>query len=1139
MANSLKFKITSLFLFFYFISFGSSLKDTLFSEKQLADSINSHLAQMFIQNYKNDKNGESYKNRYVLYYNYGKPVDLLSCTTPYIVVGPHEKPASVTNINAAIVESGILDSLCDFNNNVGGRNWAHIKHYAIYYGFPTSAGKTRLTETLASQSAIVPFMDQLGAKENFSSFSNASRDIENYIYATQKLPDEILNAEHRILTVQSLYSDAPMPDGKGIKRIAKTKTYFVKDDILTDQVFRNYISFCHDSTKFEKPGPYFEYKGEYYDDGGVLFQRIWGFIEFFENITNFNNDYNACTDIPATHTVAKAVRDCYCNQVNTIFNNSGNINPKNGLYNFVSALDRMIANSGTYGPYTPTMYSFINEFNCANPSTHFINTIFTDFLNSNTSHSFNEYILKERITKDGLPASSVSLYASLLWLTMSTIPDFEKMSPTERVRYMAYLKHQNPNGLGSLYINRPEGEGTVSMTQVMQEFISNIQSQQKAAEFFQILTENGLLVRWIYDKICNNWVVGDASEHKVIKAFNDIFIKSQGGIGKLAEKTASGDFNEKGVVWQPAVWWWNGTGNFNYREILGLPFVDDNGKVSFSARLITSSAPPLFGGMDINNYEFLDPFAVVPVIKGSTYSWLSDSNNGPGAICGGALDCPKVTYLPAISMVWYIDKLTESQQIAGMVTAVEIASMFIGIGEIRALMKVADVARAVKIRRAIAGFTLASTAGDLFLPTGVQIVGMEGLGWSATEAGKVKNQVQQVTSILALAGGGVQLADGIVGLAKFWSLRSKITGLAMNGDEFAKVYDDIAAYINLYPTSQNKVLSLLNIDDPAVRQVIDGITDPKLKLQLIGELADLPQDIKKSDKAAKVLSKLLGNVNDEADDIAKLYAELPPLKKQKFFENLESGAMHAAFEADRDLLYAWKILDDGLSPVGCKSIDKIEAANRLRKHNLFSNLGTATKAEASHVNKYTNLGDYLNIPMRGTEPLLQTPDLRLASNFESYQKIISAFSKWKNGTRHYTTNVWRGRGFSQTDYNLLFGPGSPEIIPLKGFQSCSKQISVAEHFAKWGNNVTYRVVFKIKPKAGIDIDDISDYGPTLKSLYHNGPDDILQFEVLLKEGKYKKISIIDHPNPPTQTPGEFWKIIELDELDIPIRTISE
>jgi hypothetical protein len=176
--------------------------------------------------------------------------------------------------------------------------------------------------------------------------------------------------------------------------------------------------------------------------------------------------------------------------------------------------------------------------------------------------------------------------------------------------------------------------------------------------------------------------------------------------------------------------------------------------------------------------------------------------------------------------------------------------------------------------------------------------------------------------------------------------------------------------------------------------------------------------------------------------------------------------------------------------------------------------------------------------MRGTESLLETPDITLSSlNFESYSKIISAFSKWKNGVRHYTSDVWRGRGFSPSDYDLLFGPSSPEIIPLKGFQSCSKQISVAENFAQYGGNQSWiRVIFKVKPKAGIDIDDISDFGPTLKPIYHTMPEDIFQFEVLLKEGKFKKISISDHPNPPN---SQTWKIIEIEELDISIRNISQ
>ncbi len=1126
MVNNLRFKLIGLFLFLYFVSFGASLKDTLFSEKQLVDSINSHLTQLFIQNYKNDKNGESFKNRYVLFYNYGKPVDLLSCTIPYIAVGPHQEATSIPNINAYIAQSHILDSLCDFNNNVGGINWANIKHYAIYYGFPNSAGKTRLTDTLASQSAIVPFMDQIGAKENFSSFSNARRDIENYIYASQKLPDEILNAEHRILTVQSIFDDALKPNASGHRRTVTTKTYFVKDNILTDQVFRNYISFCSDSSKFTKPGPFFNFKGPYYIEGGKLFQRIWGFIEFFKNITNFNNDYNACTDIPATHIVAKKVRDCYCGQV------TNNITQKNGLYDFVSTLDNMIVKQSIYGPYTPYYYAFINSFNCDPPGTDFINTVFSEYLTNSSAYTFSEFLLKEKIAKSTIAPNDVSKHAYTLWLSMSKIGDFEKMNVNERMKFLKIFKEQHSGGTFYLHIDRAEGNGQISLTQIIQEIVINVQGQSNARELIDSLTANGPLLRWIYDEVCNDLFVNDNSEHKVIHAFNRLFEKSEGGENAMKAKTKQPSpgtpalWDGMGIVWQPGPWYYNPDLHYDYETLGQLPYVNDAGKVSFQTELFIDGG---IIGSDphIEEYLLKDPFTPCPISIGDNFCWMTEGGflqDLTDCSARGGMDCGRARFVPIIAAAWYIDKLNETKFLAGAMAAIETAAMFTGVGTYLRLVKLTgDVSKILKIRRALAGFSAATTAADLVIPNSTAIVLSQYSNKPQSEINDIQNNLQAITTVFAMAGGIAQLGDFIYGLSKWQQLKNAISGPA--SADRVKIMEDVGKFINDFPDQTTKLLKELGLTDDAVRSVVNSTTNLNHRVMLIGELADPAFEAhRNNEKVAKLIKLLLQDENE----IFTHYGELSATSKAALFKDIKAGNYDALFSSFREEAV-------------------LECYNRLKAHNLVQNMGNADVFEVSNIHRYTANSDYINVPMRGpfTEPLLSTPDITLPKDvFRSYQVTLSGLAKLRATNRLRTNFVNRGRAFSQAHFDELFGAGSPSIIPLKGFQSCTNNVQVAEEFAGLASfpGQKVRMIIRIKSKDGVFIDDFADYGENLGPLYHNGS--TIQEEVLLLEGKFQKLG---NPMPylvngvqkfDTEIPPNPYMFIELEELGIPIRNIT-
>lgn len=869
--------------------------DTLWSKQQLNDSINSHLSQLFISNFNNDKKGESHKNKYVLFYNFGSPADLTSCTTPYFSIGPFQSSNVAIDVANSMIE--LADSLCHFNNNtlLTLNNSIEIKKYAIYYGFPENAGKTKLTSELSAQSAIIPFMEQIGAGENYSVFSNARQDIENKILLNQEIPLEVLNAEHRIITIGSLYYEISKPESEF--QDVFTKTFYIKDDILTEQVFNRYIEYCNKSTPQIDP---------FLPFGGQLGTRVRGFINFFSNPNNFNLDFTAC-DIPAQSPIAQQVRSCYCNL-------PLNIKQKQGLYNLIRFVDNSAINQLVYNPYsTPgwSYFNFVTAFNCENPSTEFINTIFTEYVSSNTTQTLQEYILANKIVN--ISPEDVNPHAYLYWLSVATISDFEKLSVIDRISFIKIFKSQHSGGTYYLRFIKDEGSGEVSLTQIIYELLHNTPTSSSNV-LVSTLTNNGDLLNWLFYKVCNDLFVGDDSEHKVIKAFNNILIKSQGGIGALNSKIIKGDFNNKGLVWQPAVWWWNTANNYNYRRMAGnVPFVNNEGKVSFSANLITSAGVPLFGEEYAETFPFLDPFEIIPVTKGSTYSWLTDDGGPLGGDCSnGVLDCTKVTYLPAISVVWYIEKLIESQQIAGLITSVEIASMFVGVGQLNALIKVTNASRALKIRRALAGFEVASTFTDLFVP-GASAIALDNLsGWSDSEIAQFKSKFQKITGVVALTGGAAQISDAIIGIGKFRALKHKVSQL--NEDEFFKVRDDIAKYLSTRPEDMGKVLTLLDITNTSVRALINNVGDYNRRLSFIAELADLPAHIRNNSKAAEVLENILNGADDAlVDDIVKLYGELPPLRRQKLFEDIEASNMADDFIQNRRLIESYMVFSDEIS----------------------------------------------------------------------------------------------------------------------------------------------------------------------------------------------------------------------------------
>lgn len=93
------------------------------------------------------------------------------------------------------------------------------------------------------------------------------------------------------------------------------------------------------------------------------------------------------------------------------------------------------------------------------------------------------------------------------------------------------------------------------------------------------------------------------------------------------------------------------------------------------------------------------------------------------------------------------------------------------------------------------------------------------------------------------------------------------------------------------------------------------------------------------------------------------------------------------------------------------------------------------------------------------------------------------------------------------------------------------------------------MIWRTRSTHGVDINDISDWGENLGSIYHSGalPSTIRnQQEVLLEEGYYRKISnpqpILENGNPKIDFDADgneiYWMEVELEELRTPIREIS-
>jgi hypothetical protein len=323
-----------------------------------------------------------------------------------------------------------------------------------------------------------------------------------------------------------------------------------------------------------------------------------------------------------------------------------------------------------------------------------------------------------------------------------------------------------------------------------------------------------------------------------------------------------------------------------------------------------------------------------------------------------------------------------------------------------------------------------------------------------------------------------------------------------------------------------------------------------------------------------------------ADKIVK--ANWDNASKSQFIKDFSGNIDALQLINNISYLDAWKLFNDlnlkrnfltHITPIEdptVKLFDFLDSYLLLRNNSLFQNMGNATIAHMTILNRYTRNGNYLLWAMRGNsypapEDVLltnaivwdATNPIEAAYRKASYEATVEALVRLRTTTRlQRDVMVFRGRNYTLNQYKQLFHSTAPIEIPLKGFQSCSKTTDTPfEFFGKSravptgtlitdadyvklvtdfdnyivGKDLTNSLVdvmLKIKSKNGIDIDDISDWGNKMGVLRHPGLPRAqqIQQEVLLEEGKFKRIGVVVK----SKTDGKPYIEVTLEELGIPL-----
>lgn len=888
--------------------------------EKISDDVVDQFKQLIEFNRQNDLRGESHKNKYVLNYVVGQSFSATTSGVDYVQQHTFNNqtwtfPWPDDDMNGTF---DLEDDICAFNINANGKNLFNIRKYAILFGLPSNKLNTLLTSDLASQSAIVPYMVGTNAEANKTLFLGVEALIENKI-RTEFNDDALIGANEKIITVSS-YFKFKKPWSASTYQDTRTRTFFIQTSTLTQEIFNNYLAYSNaivDNFSKEK-------------FTGTLYQRLKGFVEFFENPISYNTDFDACS-LEYIHQISKDVRDCYCA-------NATSLTKKQFLTNVCLFVDNnhFVSTGGTF--LNPNIQS---GFNCTTPTSTWLNTVIPEFFTYETNNPGSDgvnWVLQSKIMTPS--AANVKIESVLFWFVAATDLDFRNLSPSERFKLISVCRNKFPGGTSG--INTDNGV-QATMTRRIYETVYNgiFMDVQEVESFLNLLKGESGLVEWLYEKVADNWTTWEADEHQVVAAFNHL-VTYMNGWAPGPIQTALAGLDDKAVSWKPSPWWWDFAGHYIYAN----PEIDVNGNCTFLQRYINAGDATTY--FTDTPWSESDPFKLIMVGGGEDVSWATDCSNGGNGVVG----CGKIVWIPAASLIWYLEKLYDGQVFDAFVTVIEVASMAIGGPQFIAIMRVAGtVTKVAKARKVLYGFSLAADIADLTLPNlATYLADLNGA--DTQRLVQIKEQIRGATAILAITGGVGQVGDMFVGLAKYRRV-SKLIGAE---DDVAKVMDDVTNFMTDYPdnlTLTEKLCHRVGITNENAVSDIKAIANIQQRISVIGAIRQSDEILELVDESPGLVKFFrLSMADDVADNIHTLLLSLDDTRYLRLLNDMVAGTMIDAIADNLDLLRAWDFLNN--SPNIRKNLLNLQNMLETLNANMWDEAGVTYEAMRTSVNTSTS-----------------------------------------------------------------------------------------------------------------------------------------------------------------------------------------
>jgi len=1138
-------RILLLVVFFFHLHISEALpnvpKSDLSKYKQeIADDVVSQFKQLLEYNKQNDLRGESHKNKYVLRYEQGSTFNMTTGGIDYIQQHTFNNtdwmfPWPDNNNNN---EFDLEEELCAFNTNVTQTNIFDIRKYAIIFGLPTNHWNTALSQDITSQPAIVTYMQGTNADSNKSLFFGVEALIENKI--RNDLNTSFIDVgQEKIITISSYYR-YKTPYTNKTHQDTRTRTFYLQSSNLTEILFNAYLNECNsidDAYSKEK------YTGRFY-------QRIRGFLNFFGSPVNFDQPFDACLN-GFTHPTPNEVRVCYCDNATTL--------PQQ---QFLTEIGDFL-DDNHYSIVGVGQTEIEWGFDCDDPHANWISTVFDEFKmyeTANPGTDGSQWVLQEKIM--ALPIADVASESLMFWFAKASLAEFQQLSKDERSRLIELCMVKYPNGTSALLLN---GDQTITITKKLYEVISTAVylDVPQAAGFLTNLKDKTGLMKWLWEEVVNIPFIdlnSEYDEHSVVQAITAVATYVNGGQPGITAQLMT-DWENKGVIWKPTPWWWSFAGHYEYDNLA----VEPSGKVKFTQRFITSSNILFYYFID-NDWEFDNPFEIVPVGGGKDVTWATDCSNGDTSVVG----CGKLVWLPAFSVIWYMDKLNNGQTIDALITAIEVVSIAVGGAQFSALVRVASSAGNIaRARMALYGFSLAAQITDLTLPGVSGFVAQNLLDISGARANEIKVQIKKVTGILAAIGGVLEITDLFVGLAKYQRVSKALAGA--EEANVKSILDDVTNMLIEFPEYTGKLCHRMGITNSDAVSKVVALNVVDQRIAVMGMINQTPEIRALVNGNENLVDFFVTSLNIGVDpSIHKLLLSLDDAQYLKLLQDLDAGDMITAFNNNLDLLNGWKQVINApdeirrnvkyvqsasidFSTVGYTVDDLIAhgthpttviAENVLQSNTTVNNILEAlvasqqlTHVEASALFRYTYYNPTSGIGGSGLVNPVFLPANQASARLldDALRKFGEAGNAIPNGT--VTTRGGCYDAARMAEFETAFNSGNPLDLPVVLSSSLDNTGSVAHAFIDqtYQAGVNTRTIITITTKEGVNVDAIAHWGSNFDAVSNPGitaapnlPHP--QLEVLQRANRqYNVTNIIDDFNSP-EYPGELLKRITMTEL---------